>query len=98
MTIDVVAGVWVDNAYIRENIREQFAADKIAAARDLSGWLGLYFGGVACNYQRTVDDLATAARLATGYMDVVTTSGPGTAAAAKVAKIQTSQFSTRRND
>jgi protein-tyrosine-phosphatase len=33
---------------------------------------------VAFKYQRRVDDLAAAARTATRYMDVVTTSGPGT--------------------
>lgn len=54
-----------------------------------SGWQGLYFGGVAFKYQRAVGDLATAARLATHYMDVVTTSGAGTGTAASAGKIQT---------
>ena len=38
----------------------------------------MYFGGVAFKYQRHVEDLDTACRIAARYMDVVTTSGPGT--------------------
>lgn len=38
----------------------------------------LYFGGVAFKYQGKVDDVANAARVASNYMDVVTTSGDGT--------------------
>ena len=50
-------------------------------------WSGLYFGGVAFKYQRPVDDLAQAAMIAADYMDVVTTSGPGTGHAASLEKI-----------
>jgi len=46
-----------------------------------------YFGGVAFKYQRPVKDYAEAAKLATAYMDVVTTSGPGTGVAAPISKI-----------
>ena len=54
-------------------------------------WEGLYFGGVAFKYQREVppEKLGDAAKLASKYMDVVTTSGPGTGRAAAVEKIAT---------
>jgi predicted TIM-barrel enzyme len=48
----------------------------------------LYFGGVAFKYQRKVEDLETAARIARAYMDVVTTSGPATGEAADIEKIR----------
>jgi hypothetical protein len=83
-----VAGLWVDNAHIDERVEAQSDAEKIDAARKRSGWSGLYFGGVAFKYQRHVDHLERAATLARQYVDVVTTSGPGTARAADVSKIQ----------
>lgn len=83
-----VAGVWVDNAYIDEQTEHQRTAEKIQDARTKSGWQGLYFGGVAFKYQREVSELERAALLATPYMDIVTTSGPGTGKAAQVSKIQ----------
>lgn len=73
-----VNGVWVDNAYIEENQKEQRTAEMINRARKRSGWEGLYFGGVAFKYQKPVIDLAKVAQIATTYMDVVTTSGAGT--------------------
>lgn len=76
-----VSGLWADNAQIDEWSEEQFDADFIQSARDKSGWKGLYFGGVAFKYQRHVDNLALAARIATQYMDVITTSGEGTGSA-----------------
>jgi predicted TIM-barrel enzyme len=82
-----VAGVWVDNAEIDERMVEQPEAERILAARQRSGWRGLYFGGVAFKYQREVEDLATATKTAARYMDVVTTSGPGTGESAPVEKI-----------
>ena len=86
---DEVAGVWVDNALIDERERLQVEAEAIQAAREQSGWQGLYFGGVAFKYQRRVEDVGRAARLAAQYMDVVTTSGPATGEAADRDKIQT---------
>ena len=83
-----VAGVWVDDAEINECAKAQPSARAILAARKASSWKGLYFGGVAFKYQRPVEDLATAARLAAKYMDVVTTSGPGTGQAASIEKIR----------
>jgi len=35
---DEVAGVWVDNAQINEEVEEQVGAERIAAARIKSGW------------------------------------------------------------
>ncbi len=82
-----VVGIWADDAGIDERTGEQPLAEEAAAARERSGWEGLYFGGVAFKYQRPVEDLARAARIAVGYMDVVTTSGPATGEAAPRAKI-----------
>lgn len=82
-----VDGIWVDNAMIDERCQDQPAADMIKEKQLQTGWRGLYFGGVAFKYQRHVESLAQAARLATKYMDVVTTSGPGTGQAALLEKI-----------
>jgi len=68
-----VAGVWVDHAEIDEQGAQQGRAEAIQAARSERGWQGLYFGGVAFKYQRPVEELEQAARLAARYMDVVTT-------------------------
>jgi len=83
-----IAGVWVDNAMILENQRNQSEAQAVLNARQQSGWNGLYFGGVAFKYQRHVDDLCAAAKTARDFMDVVTTSGPGTGKPAHVEKIR----------
>jgi hypothetical protein len=82
-----VNGVWVDNAWIEENEEEQKIAKKIDTAR--CNFKGLYFGGVAFKYQRHVDDLIAAAKIAMKHMDVITTSGPGTGRAAELQKIAT---------
>lgn len=82
-----VAGVWVDDARIREDLPEQTAAAALARARVAAGKPALYFGGVAFKYQRAVDDVGRAARIAAGYVDVVTTSGPGTGRPADREKI-----------
>ena len=82
-------GAWVDDATIDECSAHQPAAARIQAAQQAHGWEGLYFGGVAFKYQRPVRDLAGAARCAAPWMDVVTTSGPGTGQAASPAKVRT---------
>ena len=84
-----VAGVWIDNACIDERTEAQCEAESILSARRTSGWQGLYFGGVAFKYQREIEDVASAASIAAGYMDVVTTSGLGTGQAALPGKIRT---------
>jgi predicted TIM-barrel enzyme len=73
-----INGIWTDNALIDEQRDTQEAAERVLTARAKSKWEGLYFGGVAFKYQRQVEDLQRAARVAGNYMDVVTTSGPGT--------------------
>jgi hypothetical protein len=86
---DSVAGVWSDNAMVRECDAGQPDAEAVLDAIRVARWPGLYFGGVAFKYQRQVDDLAAAAAIANRYMDVVTTSGSGTGHAAHVDKIAT---------
>lgn len=83
-----VAGVWVDQARIEETQEQQPYADHVLAVRDSRVPGCLYFGGVAFKYQRPVEDLETACRIAARYIDVVTTSGPGTGYAADVEKIR----------
>ena len=82
---------WADDARIneRESADEQVEAREIAAAREASGWAGLYFGGTAFKKQRPVapDDHEGAARTAAAWMDAVTTSGVATGRAADRAKI-----------
>jgi len=81
-------GIWVDDAGIDERIDFQQDANYIKSFREKSGWNGVYFGGVAFKYQRPVEDLEKACELAKKYVDVVTTSGIGTAQAADVGKIE----------
>ena len=83
-----MAGVWVDNAMIHEDLVAQPEADAVLKAQRVCEWHGLYFGGVAFKYQRPVMDVARAAQLGAGYMDVVTTSGPATGQAAAPEKIR----------
>ena len=83
-----VSGLWVDDAEIDERRSEQTAAEQILKAKADSNWQGEYFGGVAFKYQRQVQAPADAARIATNYMDVVTTSGSGTGTAAPVEKVK----------
>jgi hypothetical protein len=83
-----VNGVWVDNARIDETSTNQEKAERIAAARRDSGWQGLYFGGVAFKGQQLVTDLEGSAAVSARFMDVITTSGPGTGFAAEVDKIR----------
>ena len=82
-----VGGLWVDNAGIEEEHTDQPYAARVAAVRQAYAPGCLYFGGVAFKYQRHVEDLEAACRVATQYRDVVTTSGPGTGHAADVEKI-----------
>ena len=88
--VDVDA-YWADDARIDERspADEQTEAAAIAAARDASGWKGLYFGGTAFKKQRPVapSDHEAAARTAAPWMDTVTTSGAATGEAADRAKI-----------
>ncbi len=86
-----IDGYWADNAGIDERVSldKQVVAEEIKAAREASGWIGLYFGGTAFKFQRFVDDqmLGTTAEYASQYMDVITTSGSGTGVAANIKRI-----------
>ena len=75
-----VGGIWSDDAGIDEQSDTQPAGQRFREAREQYGWKGLYFGGVAFKYQREVPDalLPDAARKAGPWMDVITSSGPGT--------------------
>ncbi len=86
---DEIEGVWFDDARIDERTAAQPEAERIEVAREATGWNGLVFGGVAFKHQRQIatEELARAARLARGYVDVVTTSGDGTGVAPTVEKI-----------
>jgi predicted TIM-barrel enzyme len=83
-----VSGVWTDNAAIEEDEIDQRVANDVLQVKAKARWDGLYFGGVAFKYQAPVDDLAKAAKIASRYMDVVTTSGSGTGKAADIGKIK----------
>lgn len=83
-----VDGVWADNARIDESSDEQPDAQAALDAQRDAASTALYFGGVAFKYQRHVEDLTSAAQKAAQFMDVVTTSGPGTGRAAHVEKIR----------
>ena len=82
---------WADDACIdeRRSIDDQPEAEQISAARRSSAWEGLYFGGTAFKKQREVpaEHYGEAARRATGWMDVVTTSGIATGEEADMEKI-----------
>lgn len=83
----MLRGVWADNAGVSERGTRQDSAESALAVQRAFAPNCLYFGGVAFKYQRHVEDLESACRIATRYMDVVTTSGPGTGQAAGVEKI-----------
>ena len=82
---------WADDARIDERAPAEGQAEavEIAAAREASGWPGLYFGGTAFKKQRPVapSDHEAAARRAAAWMEAVTTSGVATGRAADRAKI-----------
>lgn len=75
-----IDGIWTDNAGGAVDGGSP-AAEAFFDARTERGWQGLYFGGVAFKYQAPVapERLGDVARTAVEYMDVVCTSGPGTA-------------------
>lgn len=83
-----IEGIWVDNAGINESSEGQDIPISIAHKRRVRGWEGLYFGGVAFKYQAPVLDLGRVAKIATQFVDVVTTSGDGTGLPPSVEKIK----------
>lgn len=82
-----VSGVWIDNLAIDEKSETQIESSKI---RDKfrSSCHALLFGGVAFKYQKHVDDVFKAAKIAADYCDIVTTSGPATGQVASIEKIK----------
>ncbi len=85
-----IQGIWSDNAGIDETSESQPAAERFRETRDKCNWKGLYFGGVAFKYQRDIPHfrLPLAANKAVPWMDVTTSSGPGTGDAASIEKVQ----------
>ena len=85
----VVDAYWADDACIDERVPAQKQADAIEEVRAVSGWPGLYFGGVAFKKQRPVapERYLAAAERAVHFMDVVTTSGVATGHEADDGKI-----------
>ncbi|MEQ1567025.1 MAG: hypothetical protein ABMA64_15405 [Myxococcota bacterium] len=83
-------GVWSDDAGVDALDPEVAAraADRWLRARD--GWPGLYFGGTAFKTQRPIppERWAEVGRAAAAFVDVVTTSGPGTGRAASIEKVR----------
>jgi len=88
-----VDGYWADDARIDERraADDQLEAKDIAAALAASGWSGLYTGGTCFKKQREVapEHFEYSARLATGFMDAVCTSGVATGHAVDMGKIAT---------
>ncbi len=88
-----VDGYWADDARIDERraADDQVEAKDIAATLAASGWRGLYTGGTCFKKQREVapEHYEYSARLATGFMDAVCTSGVATGKAVDVSKIAT---------
>ena len=85
-----INGVWVDNAYINEGlgINNQKYPLQVKNLINKIKWKGIYFGGVAFKYQKRVNDIIMASKIACQYIDVVTTSGMGTGKAAEPKKIK----------
>ncbi|CAN5546108.1 hypothetical protein BH11PLA2_BH11PLA2_25370 [soil metagenome] len=83
-----VRGLWMDNAGIQEDREDQPLPLRVWEIQQERASQCLYFGGVAFKYQRPVQDLEAACITAARFMDVVTTSGPGTGHAADVEKIR----------
>jgi predicted TIM-barrel enzyme len=87
-----VDGYWADDARIDEHSPAdgQAEAQEIRQVLQTCGWSGFYTGGTCFKKQREVDPShhETAARLATGFMDAVCTSGIATGRAADLDKIR----------
>jgi len=85
-----VDGVWVDNAEINEFSADQIVANSIQRLQKESNFNGLYFGGVAFKCQPKVEEqnLESAVKYAAPFLDVITSSGPGTGMAMHIQKPQ----------
>ena len=87
-----IDGVWSDNAGVDALREDSFALarDAYLAAREATGWKGLYFGGTAFKTQQDLSDdmLPLAAERAASFVEVVCTSGRGTGVASEVSKVK----------
>lgn len=86
-------GLWVDNGGVIENQHDGFnirRAEQLWSRTQICRQDILLFGGVAFKYrdEGSVKNVAGIAEAALPYMDVVTTSGPGTGHAADIGKIK----------
>lgn len=85
-------GIWSDDAGVDALREDEFVAarSRLLDARKASGWKGLYFGGTAFKTQARIpeDLLGTVASRASSFVDVVTTSGPGTGRAADPERVR----------
>lgn len=88
-----VDGYWADDARIDERraADDQAEAEEIASVKAACGWNGFYTGGTCFKKQREVapEHYAFSAKMATGFMDAVCTSGVATGKAADLGKIAT---------
>lgn len=80
-------GLWVDNLGINEYEDEHNQPEPKELDTTIKMGKSI-FGGVAFKYQRQVEDIERAAKIARFYCDVVTTSGDATGSAASLSKIQ----------
>ncbi|MCK9272536.1 hypothetical protein M0P65_03245 [Candidatus Gracilibacteria bacterium] len=83
-----VDGIWVDNPEIKGINPGYDNQDIIKKRINYLGWKGLYFGGVAFKYQPEVENLELACAQGQKYLDVTTTSGPGTGEAVNIEKLK----------
>jgi hypothetical protein len=85
-------GIWSDDAGVDSLNENEFAAARarFLDARKATGWKGLYFGGTAFKTQALIPEnlVGTVASRAASFVDVVTTSGPGTGRAADPERIR----------
>jgi hypothetical protein len=81
-----LAAIWSDNA----GLDALLDGTPPAAPPDLPTWPGLHFGGVAFKYQTTIPlgQLSALGALARQYVDVATTSGPGTGVRADLRRLR----------
>ena len=87
--INEIQGIWTDNPLLSEKRKIQIEAEEVNGMIVQKKWNGLYFGSVAFKYQPPVRDLEKMTRLASDYMDVITTSGSATGSPPNIGKIIT---------
>jgi hypothetical protein len=85
-------GLWMDDGGVDSGSREEIHSFRLdlAAALQATSWKGLFFGGTAFKTQNEIplERLPKVASAAADFMDVVTSSGPGTNFAPSVEKVR----------